>query len=73
MLFDVLWVAGAVYSVKASFVPVSGGRRAEAATELHRGGRLDGEFAANWTFGTCVDPEVPERRFLPRIEEKLPQ
>ncbi len=51
MLFDAFWLAGAVYSVKASFVPISGDMKAETTTVQHRGGPLDGECAANGTSG----------------------
>ena len=37
--------------VKANFVPISGDMKAGTATVLHRGGRLDGGFVANWTSG----------------------
>ena len=43
---------GVVDAVMANFVPISGDMKAGASTALHRGGRLEGEFAANWPSGT---------------------
>jgi hypothetical protein len=50
-LFQGLPIAGVVDAVKANFVPISGDMKAGTATVRHRGGRLDGGFAAKWTSG----------------------
>ena len=50
-LFQGFPIAGVVDAVKANFVPISGDIKAGTTTVQHRGGRHDGEFAANWTSG----------------------